>query len=183
VFASSRKARQSRLSPGQEEIFFATGKSSIGIVLVAASRQGVVAILVRDHPDQLVDDLQSCFPLAHFSRGDRESAAQVKVVIAFIENPLGSLDLPLDIRGTAFQRKVWKAVQKVPSGQTSSYSEIARKIGSPKAARAVGSACASCLLGFVIPCHRILRHDSSLSFAGDSGKARQKILLDRESGA
>jgi AraC family transcriptional regulator of adaptative response/methylated-DNA-[protein]-cysteine methyltransferase len=160
-----------------EEIYFSTGRSSLGPILVATSDRGVVAILNADNTQELILDLESRFPNARLIRDDRECAELVKTVAAFIEDPGQDIDLPLDIRGTEFQKKVWKAVRNIPPGKTSSYSEVARKIGSPKAIRAVGTACSSNNLFFVIPCYRVLHKDGSPGYEwGD----RQQELIDRE---
>ena len=161
-----------------EEIHFGTGKSSLGMVLVASSEKGVVAILMGEDADELVDDLQERFPRAHFvhGRGDRESAELVARVVEFIETPACGLDLLLDVRGTAFQRRVWRAVREIPVGRTSTYSEIARKIGAPKAMRAVGTACSINNISLAIPCHRVLRKDGALC----GSIIRQGVLISRE---
>ena len=148
---------------------------------MASSDKGVVAILMRDDGDELIRDLQERFPQAHLvhGRGDRESLELVGRVVEFIEKPARGLDLQLDVRGTVFQRKVWRAVREIPAGRTSTYSEIARKIGAPKAMRAVGTACSANPISFAIPCHRVLRKDGS--FCGDLG--RQSVLIGREAEA
>ncbi|MGB8352889.1 MAG: methylated-DNA--[protein]-cysteine S-methyltransferase [Chthoniobacteraceae bacterium] len=178
---TSKRAKRSTKKNGRaadEEIYFAMGKSSLGVVLVASSDKGVVSILMRDNGDELIHDLQERFPQAHLvhGRGDRESQELVARVVEFIEKPARGLDLQLDIRGTVFQRKVWRAVREIPAGRTSTYTEIARKIGVPKAMRAVGTACSTNLISFAIPCHRVLRKDGS--FCGDIG--RQSVLISRE---
>jgi AraC family transcriptional regulator of adaptative response/methylated-DNA-[protein]-cysteine methyltransferase len=172
--AVKKKERQDRVDRTVEEISFETGRSSLGSVLVASSAKGVVAIMVEDDPGQLLQDLEWRFPNAHLTTGSREDKKLLRQVIAYIETPADSLDLPLDIRGTAFQKRVWRAVREVPSGRTFTYAEIARKIGAPKAIRAVGSSCARNPLAFVIPCHRIIRSDGSTAWD------RQRALLLRE---
>lgn len=163
-----------------EELYFSTGRSSLGPILVATSERGVVAILNGDNVQELIVDLELRFPNAHLVRDDRECADLVKTIAAFIEDPTQELDLRLDMRGTEFQKRVWKAVRNIPSGKTSSYSEIARKIGSPKAIRAVGTACSLNNLFFVIPCYRVLHKDGSPGYEwGD----RQQELIDREARA
>ena len=124
-------------------------------------------------------NLQDRFPRAHLIGGDQEYEALVARVVAFVEKPEIGLDLPLDVRGTAFQQRVWRALQEIPVGETVSYAEVARRIGSPKAVRAVASACAENRLAVAIPCHRVVRMDGSLSgYAW--GVERKRILLDRE---
>jgi AraC family transcriptional regulator, regulatory protein of adaptative response / methylated-DNA-[protein]-cysteine methyltransferase len=163
-----------------EEIKFAIGQATLGAILVASSKKGVAAILLGDDPEQLVRNLQDRFPKAHLIGGDQEYEALVARVVAFVEKPEIGLDLPLDVRGTAFQQRVWRALREIPIGQTASYAEIARRIGSPKAVRAVAGACAENKLAVAIPCHRVVRMDGSLSgYAW--GVERKRILLDRES--
>jgi AraC family transcriptional regulator of adaptative response/methylated-DNA-[protein]-cysteine methyltransferase len=162
-----------------EEIRFAVGQTSLGAILVASSKKGVAAILLGDDPDMLVRDLQDRFPRAHLVGADREYEALVARVVGFVEAPRIGLDLPLDIRGTAFQQRVWQALQEIPAGATVSYAEIARCIGAPRAARSVAGACAANNLAVAIPCHRVIRSDGSLSgYAW--GVERRRPLLDRE---
>jgi AraC family transcriptional regulator, regulatory protein of adaptative response / methylated-DNA-[protein]-cysteine methyltransferase len=162
-----------------EEIKFAVGQTSLGVILVASSKKGVAAILLGDEPDELVRDLQDRFPKAHLIGADREYEALVARVVGFVETPRVGLNLPLDIRGTAFQQRVWQTLQEIPVGETISYVEVARRIGSPKAVRAVASACAANKLAVAIPCHRVIRNDGSLSgYAW--GVERRRVLLDRE---
>jgi AraC family transcriptional regulator, regulatory protein of adaptative response / methylated-DNA-[protein]-cysteine methyltransferase len=130
-------------------------------------------------PDELVRNLQDRFPKAHLIGADQDYEALVARVVAFVEKPEIGLDLPLDVRGTAFQQRVWRALQEIPVGETVSYAEIARRIGRPKAVRAVASACAENNLAVAIPCHRVVRVDGSLSgYAW--GVERKRALLDRE---
>jgi AraC family transcriptional regulator of adaptative response/methylated-DNA-[protein]-cysteine methyltransferase len=162
-----------------EEIKFAVGQTSLGAILVASSKKGVAAILLGDDPAELVRDLQDRFPKARLIGADREYEALVARVVGFVETPRIGLDLPLDIRGTAFQRRVWRALREIPVGETVSYAEVARRIGSPKAMRAVAGACAANNLAVAIPCHRVIRNDGSLSgYAW--GVERRRVLLDRE---
>jgi AraC family transcriptional regulator of adaptative response/methylated-DNA-[protein]-cysteine methyltransferase len=144
---------QYRAGGANEEIRFAVGETSLGTILVASSKKGVASILLGDDPNQLVHELQDRFPKARLIGADRNYEALVAHVIGFIEAPRIGLDLPLDVRGTAFQRRVWQALQGVPIGQTVSYTEIARRIGSPHAVRAVAGACAANHLAVAIPCH------------------------------
>jgi AraC family transcriptional regulator of adaptative response/methylated-DNA-[protein]-cysteine methyltransferase len=147
--------------------------------LVASSTKGVAAILLGDDPDKLVRSLQDRFPKARLVGADRDYEALVARVVGFVEAPRIGLDLPLDVRGTAFQQRVWQALQEIPVGATVSYSAIARRIGAPKAVRAVAGACAANNLAIAIPCHRVVRMDGSLSgYAW--GVERKRVLLDRE---
>jgi AraC family transcriptional regulator, regulatory protein of adaptative response / methylated-DNA-[protein]-cysteine methyltransferase len=162
-----------------EELRFAVGQMSLGAILVASSKKGVAAILLGDDPDQLVRNLQDLFPKARLRGADREYEALVARVVGFVETPGIGLDLPLDVRGTAFQQRVWRALQEVPAGETVSYADLARRIGSPKAARAVAGACAANRLAVAIPCHRVVRNDGSLSgYAW--GVERKRELIRRE---
>ena len=162
-----------------EEIRFAVGECSLGTLLVASSKKGFAAILLGDDPDKLVRELQDRFPKARLIGADREYEALVARVVGFIEAPGQGLDLPLDIRGTAFQQRVWRALQNIPVGRTVSYAELARRIGSPKAVRAVAGACAANNIAVVIPCHRVVRNDGSLSgYAW--GVERKRALIAKE---
>jgi AraC family transcriptional regulator of adaptative response/methylated-DNA-[protein]-cysteine methyltransferase len=170
---------QYRAGGANEKILFAVGQTSLGAILVASSKKGVASILLGDDPDKLVRDLQDRFPKAQLIGADRDYEALVARVVGFIETPGLGLDLPLDVRGTAFQQRVWQALQQIPVGQTVSYADIAQRIGSPKSVRAVAGACAANLLAVAIPCHRVVRNDGSLSgYAW--GVERKRMLLDRE---
>ena len=144
-----------------ETIRFAVGACSLGTVLVAATAKGVCAILLGDDPDALLHDLENRFPRAELVGGDPEFESLVARVVGFVEAPALGLDLPLDIRGTTFQQRVWRALREVPPGTTSTYRAIAERIGSPGAARAVARACASNPLAVAIPCHRVVRNDGT----------------------
>jgi AraC family transcriptional regulator of adaptative response/methylated-DNA-[protein]-cysteine methyltransferase len=171
-------------SRNREELHYAVGKSSVGAVAVALSKKGVVAILLDDDAERVVRRLQDCFPKAHLSDdGDSECRGYVKEVVAYIESPALGLDLPLDIRGTAFQKKVWQVVLETPAGETTTYTEVARKIGAPKAMRAVGNACSNNFLALAIPCHRVTRSDGSPPKGEHWGTNRWRVLMEREAGA
>ncbi|MGH6906290.1 MAG: bifunctional DNA-binding transcriptional regulator/O6-methylguanine-DNA methyltransferase Ada [Aestuariivirga sp.] len=160
-------------------IRFAAGECSLGSILVAKSQKGVCAILIGDDPDILVRDLQDRFPRAYLIGGDADFERLVARVVGLVEAPGIGLDLPLDIRGTAFQRCVWAALRKIPAGKTVSYSDVARKIGAPKSMRAVAGACAANMLAIAIPCHRVVRNDGSLS-GYRWGIERKRALIERE---
>jgi AraC family transcriptional regulator, regulatory protein of adaptative response / methylated-DNA-[protein]-cysteine methyltransferase len=161
-------------------IRFAVGECSLGAILVAATDKGVCAILLGDDPETLVRDLEDRFPKARLIGGDTQFEQLVANVVGFVEAPALGLDLPLDVRGTAFQQRVWQALREIPAGSTASYSEIARRIGAPKAVRAVAQACASNLMAVAIPCHRVMRNDGGLS-GYRWGVERKRALLDCES--
>jgi len=160
-------------------IRFAFAECSLGTVLIAASEVGVCAILFGDTHAALQQDLEKQFPHAHFVSDDADFETLTAKVIDVIENPSSNFDLPLDIRGTAFQHRVWDALRRIPAGSTASYAEIARAIDMPKSARAVARACASNRIAVAIPCHRVVRSDGSLSgYRG--GVARKRALLAKE---
>ena len=170
---------QFRTGGPNEEINFAIGQTTLGAILVASSKKGVVAILLGDDPEKLLRDLQDRFPRAKLIGADEEYEKLVARVVGLIEAPRRGLNLPLDIRGTAFQRRVWRALQRISAGTTVCYADIARRIGSPKSVRAVAGACAANNIAVAIPCHRVVRTDGSLSgYAW--GLDRKRQLIDRE---
>jgi AraC family transcriptional regulator of adaptative response/methylated-DNA-[protein]-cysteine methyltransferase len=162
-----------------EVIRFAIGECSLGSILVAASEKGVCCITLGDDPEFLVADLQHRFRKAELVGGDADFEMHVARVVAWVEAPGLGCDLPLDIRGTAFQQRVWQALREIPVGSTASYSAIAAKIGSPKSVRAVAGACAANSLAVAIPCHRVVRSDGDLS-GYRWGVERKRTLLERE---
>lgn len=171
-----------RAGGAQETLRFAVGQSSLGAILVASSEKGVAAILIDDDPDTLVRDLQDRFPNATLVGGDAEYEALVAQVVGIVEAPGTALDLPLDVRGTAFQQRVWNALRAIPAGVTTTYAEIARAIGAPKSTRAVAGACAANALAVAIPCHRVVRNDGALS-GYRWGVERKRTLIAREAAA
>jgi len=160
-------------------IRFAVGQCALGAILVAATDKGVAAILLGDDPAKLVEELQDRFPKADLVGGDRAFETLVAKVVGFVEEPSLGLDLPLDVRGTAFQQRVWRALREIPAGETTTYSDLARKIGRPRAVRAVGQACAANPVAVAIPCHRVVRNDGGLS-GYRWGIERKRDLLARE---
>ena len=160
-----------------EVLRFAIGASSLGLVLVARTEAGVCAVLLGDSAEQLTRDLQRRFPRARLLHGDGEPL--VARVVRLVEDPRPAHDLPLDLRGTAFQRRVWRALARIPAGRTASYADVARRIGAPAAARAVAQACGANALAVVIPCHRVVRADGALS-GYRWGAQRKRALLERE---
>lgn len=163
-------------------IRFAVGECSLGSILVAATDKGVCAIEFGNDPDALVRALQDRFPKAQLVGGDKAFERLVAKVVGFVEAPAEGLDLPLDVRGTAFQKRVWNAIRAIPAGATASYAEIAQRIAQPNAARAVAQACASNTLAIAIPCHRVVRRDGGLS-GYRWGVERKQALLTRENAA
>lgn len=168
-----------RAGGANQELKFAVGQCFLGSILVAASATGVCAILLGDDPGALLRDLEDRFPRAELVGGDAAFEQLAAKVIAFVETPGIGLDLPLDVRGTAFQHRVWDALRRIPAGATESYAEIAKSIGSPKSVRAVAQACAANYLAVAIPCHRVVRTDGSLS-GYRWGVERKRALLDKE---
>jgi AraC family transcriptional regulator of adaptative response/methylated-DNA-[protein]-cysteine methyltransferase len=160
-------------------IRFAAGECSLGSVLVAASEKGVCAILLGDDPDALARDLQDSFPRANLVGGDAGFEQWVAKVVGLVEAPGLGLDLPLDLRGTVFQQRVWLALSEIPAGSTVSYAHIARTIGAPASARAVARACAANPLAVAIPCHRVVRTTGAMS-GYRWGVERKRALLERE---
>jgi AraC family transcriptional regulator of adaptative response/methylated-DNA-[protein]-cysteine methyltransferase len=162
-----------------QTVRFAVGDCSLGAILVAASERGVCAILLGDDPDALIVDLERRFPEARLVGADPGFEDWVAQVVGLVEQPGQGLALPLDIRGTAFQQRVWQALRAIAPGTTASYAEIARVIGHPAAARAVAQACAANPLAVAIPCHRVVRRDGGLS-GYRWGIERKRALLARE---
>ena len=162
-----------------ERIRFAIGQCSLGAILVASSAKGVCCITLGDDPEFLLADLQNRFRQAEIVGGDRDYEETVATVVGFVEAPRLGLQLPLDIRGTAFQQRVWQALREIPHGHTVSYAKIAAWIGSPNSVRAVAGACAANSIAVAIPCHRVVRTGGGISgYRG--GVERKRTLLDRE---
>ncbi|MDB5396273.1 MAG: 6-O-methylguanine methyltransferase [Rhodospirillales bacterium] len=162
-----------------ETLRFAMGETSLGSILVAATEKGIAAIQFGEDPAALLRDFQDRFPKARLVGGDADFERLVAQVVGSVENPSIGIDLPLDVRGTAFQQRVWQALQEIPAGTTASYSDIAERLGAPKAVRAVAGACAANAIAIAIPCHRVVRNDGALS-GYRWGVERKRALLDRE---
>lgn len=171
-----------RAGGANTQIHFAIGECSLGAILVAKSGRGVCAILMGEDPDQLARDLQDQFPNASLVGADAGFEQVVAKVVGLVEAPNLGLDLPLDVRGTAFQERVWQALRDIPAGTTASYAEIAQRIDMPKAVRAVAQACGANHLAVAIPCHRVVRSDGNLS-GYRWGVERKRELLEREAAA
>ena len=161
------------------EMRFAVGECSLGAILVAATERGVCAILMGDDADVLARQLQDRFSRAKILGGDTAFEQVVARVVGLVEAPGNALDLPLDVRGTVFQQRVWQELRRIPAGETASYTDIARRIGSPRSVRAVAQACAANPVAIAIPCHRVVRNDGALS-GYRWGVERKRALLDRE---
>lgn len=166
-------------TPANDEIRFSVSDSSLGSVLVAASSQGVCAVLLGDESEELEADLKRRFPEAEFVDVDEAFEALAAQVVAHVEASNDSLDVPLDLRGTEFQLRVWDALRQIPAGSSETYSEVAARIGSPQSARAIAGACAANALAVVVPCHRVVRADGGLS-GYRWGVERKRSLLERE---
>lgn len=174
----------SQLRKGGQDvrILFAIGECSLGPVLVASSEKGVCALLFGDTPEAVLEDLQSRFPNADLIGDDINYQTVIGHVIRFVDDPSRGFDLPLDIRGTAFQQKVWEALRDIPAGTTASYQDIANQIGAPKSFRAVAQACGANNIAVAVPCHRVVRSDGGLS-GYRWGVERKRDLLRREATA
>jgi AraC family transcriptional regulator of adaptative response/methylated-DNA-[protein]-cysteine methyltransferase len=163
-------------------IRYALSESALGQVLVAQSERGICAILLGDDPGRLVEELRQKFPHAALAEAGDDFQKVVAEVVRLVEHPERGLSLPLDLHGTAFQQRVWLALREIPAGATCSYAEVARRIGQPKAVRAVAGACAANSLAVAIPCHRVIASDRKL--AGYRwGVERKRALLAREAQA
>jgi AraC family transcriptional regulator of adaptative response/methylated-DNA-[protein]-cysteine methyltransferase len=168
-----------RRGGGGEVIRFAVERCSLGRVLVAATAKGVCAILLGDNQSVLERQLQERFPRANIVRADADFEETVSAVVRHVEHPAGPFDLPLDIRGTAFQERVWRALQTIPAGAKVSYADVAKRVGAPTAVRAVAQACGANVLAVAIPCHRVVRTDGGVS-GYRWGVSRKRVLLARE---
>jgi AraC family transcriptional regulator of adaptative response/methylated-DNA-[protein]-cysteine methyltransferase len=165
--------------PSPETIRFVAQDCSLGVALVATTAQGVCALLLGDDAQALEAELRRRFPHAHFSAADDTCRSLADVALALVEADGARDGLPLDLRGTAFQQRVWAALRRIPPGRTATYAEIAHQIGAPKATRAVAGACAANPVAVAIPCHRVLRSDGALS-GYRWGVDRKRALLARE---
>ena len=171
-----------RAGGAQTDIRFAVGECSLGSILVAQSERGICAIFLGDDPEALVRELQDQFPNANLIGGDAGFEQLVAKVVGFVEAPQRGLYLPLDVRGTAFQQRVWQSLGKIPAGSTASYTDVAKLIGSPRSVRAVAQAYGANKLAVVIPCHRVVRNDGALS-GYRWGVERKRALLKKEANA
>lgn len=162
-----------------ELILYSTERSALGVVLVAKSDRGLCALLLGDDAAALVHELQERFRGADLRQDDVMLAPLMAAVTAVLKNPTTALDVPLDLRGTEFEQRVWQALRDIPAGSIETYGEIARRLGVPRAAKEVGEACAANAIAVAIPCHRVVRKDGSL--AGYRwGVRRKRALLELE---
>jgi AraC family transcriptional regulator of adaptative response/methylated-DNA-[protein]-cysteine methyltransferase len=168
-----------RAGGDRTDIRFAVGECSLGSILVAQSVRGICAIFLGDDPNSLVRDLQDQFPKANLIGDDAGFEQLIAKVVGFIEAPALGINLPLDVRGTAFQQRVWQALRNIPAGSTASYADVAKLIGSPNSVRAVAQACGANALAVAIPCHRVVRSDGAVS-GYRWGVERKRALLTRE---
>ena len=188
---SASGARQETLKPPKgrpgnkdyELLTYAIAKSTLGNVLVATGDKGVVAVLIDESPTALIDNLRTRFPKARLMQDDQMLASETSQLVDYIESAKRDVILNLDLRGTEFQKKVWRAVRKLKPGETTTYTDLARAIGSPKAIRAVANACSLNPFAFAVPCHRVLHKKRALSFGPNRGDDRQRPMVDREAKA
>jgi AraC family transcriptional regulator of adaptative response/methylated-DNA-[protein]-cysteine methyltransferase len=178
-----RSNRQLGMTPGTYgrggrgmQIRYTISPSSIGRILVAGTERGVSAVYLGHNDDELAATLRREYPEAEISRDSEGVARWVRQIVRHLAGKQPELDLPLDIQGTAFQRRVWDALCQIPYGQTRSYTEVARQLGQPKARRAVARACATNPVSLVIPCHRVIRGDGGLGGYGGGIKNKQTLL-------
>ena len=177
---TSKQTQGSHRNNDYESLTFGIVKSSLGHVLVATGDKGVVAVLIGGSPTVVIDDLRTRFPKAHLVRDDQMHATETSQLINYIESAEEDVSFDLDLRGTEFQRKVWRAVRKIKIGETTTYTDLARSIGAPKAIRAVANACSINPFAFAVPCHRVLHKERALSFSPNRGNDRQRPMVDRE---
>ncbi|WP_449429888.1 bifunctional DNA-binding transcriptional regulator/O6-methylguanine-DNA methyltransferase Ada [Pseudomonas putida] len=173
------RPRQYRSGGAGATVHFALGQCSLGAILVAQSEKGICAILLGDEPEELLQQLQDQLPKARLIGADADYERLVAEVVGFVEAPALGLNLPLDVQGTAFQERVWQALREIPAGSRVSYTDIAERIGAPKAVRAVAMACAANHIAVAIPCHRVVRRDGDIS-GYRWGVERKLQLLKRE---
>ena len=177
---TSKQTQGSHRNNDYESLTYGIAKSSLGHVLVATGDKGVVAVLIGGSPTVVIDDLRTRFPKAHLVRDDQMHATETSQLINYIESAEEDVSFVLDLRGTEFQRKVWRAVRKIKIGETTTYTDLARAIGAPKAIRAVANACSINPFAFAVPCHRVLHKERALSFSPNRGNDRQRPMVDRE---
>lgn len=171
-----------RANKFKESVHFVIGECTLGSILVGTTSKGICAIFLGDCSDTLADNFRARYPGAQLAEANEASRQLIAAVIRFIETPGETLDIPLDIRGTDFQQRVWQALCDIPLGCTTSYTDLAQSIGAPKAIRAVANACASNTIAIAIPCHRVVRNNGALS-GYRWGSERKRMLLNSEATA
>jgi O-6-methylguanine DNA methyltransferase len=165
-----------------DDLAYAVGESTLGSVLLARSAGGICSILIGSGAEELKNDLATRFPESRLIRNDRKLSDDLQKVLRFVEAPAEGLDLPIDMRGTPFQRRVWEELLRVPTGAIITYGALATRVGEPKTARAVASACAANAIALAIPCHRVVKNNGTLS-GYRWGLERKRALLERETRA
>jgi AraC family transcriptional regulator of adaptative response/methylated-DNA-[protein]-cysteine methyltransferase len=178
--SASKSTKGNHRNNDYESLSYGIAKSTLGNVLVATSDKGVIAVLIGESPTVVIDDLRTRFPKAHLVRDDQMHTTETSQLINYIESAEEDVNFDLDLRGTEFQKKVWRAVRKIKIGETTTYTDLARSIGSPKAIRAVANACSINPFAFAVPCHRVLHKERALSFSPKRGNDRQRPMVDRE---
>ena len=171
-------ARYRKGAPG-ERIRYALADSSLGRLVVASTRRGVCLVAFGESDAELVAEVHRRFPRADVEPSPLAEEAWVAAVVALVDQPASGIDVPLDVRGTVFQRQVWAALREIPAGSTVTYAQLASAIGRPTATRAVAQACGSNPTAVVVPCHRVIGADGSLT-GYRWGVARKRALLERE---
>lgn len=164
------------------EVRYAVAPCALGRVLVASTERGIAAVYLGDSERQLRNDLRREFPHAQIREDRKGLGRAIQAVVGYLQGRGAALDLPLDVRSTAFQRRVWEQLRRIPYGATRSYADIAQAIGRPRAARAVARACATNPASIVIPCHRVMGKDGSLT-GYRWGIGRKRALLEMERAA
>jgi AraC family transcriptional regulator of adaptative response/methylated-DNA-[protein]-cysteine methyltransferase len=174
------KAAQTIRSKDVDILFYGVGTSELGTVLVASGAKGVAAVLIGGDQTEVVEDLEARFSNSKLILDQSRQAPLIQEVVRYIRSPRKDVDLTLDLRGTAFQKKVWQAVRRIPIGKTTTYTALAALIGHPKAIRAVGNACTVNPYAFAVPCHRVLHSNPALSFGHNRGNDRMRPMVARE---
>lgn len=157
-------------------IRYSIGNSSLGLVMIAATDLGICSVRFGETKAALLQELKDSFPQASIEAAGADFEARARAVVEYIDNPVTVSDLPLDIRGTAFQLRVWQALREIPAGRTATYAQVAARAGSPKAVRAVGSACGANPVAVLVPCHRAVRADGAVGGYRWGAERKQKLL-------
>ena len=167
---------------GPSVIHYTTATSPLGVILVAATERGICAVRLGDTAEQLVNELRAEFPAAHVTAQDDDLRPVLDTLLRHIAGERPRLDLPLDIRATAFQKRVWEALRRIPYGEARTYADIARAINEPAATRAVGNACASNPVAILVPCHRVIRHDGHIgNYRWGADRKKRLLAIEHQS--